>query len=512
MKKSLLLTLFIVLPRLVLAQSTASDLTDIKTNMEYLASDELMGRETATDGEKIASDYIAKKLMEYGVKPFGDNGTYFQNYPLIQSRFLPGSKVKIYHDGKTAVYSFGKDFIIDARRNPDPAYLNKKSKMVFAGFGISAPEYNYDDYSALDITGKTVFVLDDEPLSNDSTWFRGERATQYSFWGTKWRQARERGATGLVIIATDGTMDAWGRLSAWGEGSSIRYPDTSTSSGRNRIPVICVSPEMAKKLLKDEEYSYEELERMFNEREKIPVFAMDKEIDFMLENTEEEVISRNVVGIIEGTDPVLKNEYVSLGGHYDHLGNKTGVVYNGADDNASGTVTVMDIAKRFAYSNENKRSIVVMLYSGEEEGLMGSRYASEHLPFIKDMVANINMDMVGRMSEDSLSVIGASRLSTELGELVEEVNGRTSNFIFDYTFDAPDDPNRFYERSDHYNFARFGIPIVFFFDNMESDYHKPTDDFEKINYAKIQRTSDLAYELALVIANLDHKLTVDKQN
>jgi hypothetical protein len=511
-KKSLLLILFLALPHFVFSQSSQSNLSEIKANLEHLASDEMMGRGTLTEGEILASEFIATKLAEYGVKPYGDNGTYFLNFPLLESKFLPSSKIEIFSGGKKTTYEFKKDFIIDARRNPGKNFLDTKSKIVFAGFGISAPEYNYDDYAKIDVKGKTVFVLDDEPLSSDSTYFRGMRPTQYSFWGTKWRQARERGAAGLVIIATADAMSRWKELGVWGEGAAIRYPDSQQNTTGDRIPVICVSIETAKKLLEDEKFSFDEISEKFNEKKKIPVFELGKEINFLLAVEEEEKMSRNVIGIIEGTHAVLKKEIVSLGAHYDHEGIKNGEVYNGADDNASGTVTVMDVAKRIASSNENKRSVVVMLYSAEEKGLMGSKYISENADYVKDMVANINMDMIGRMSEDTLFCIGASKLSTELGRLVEEVNARTSNFYLDYTFDAPNDPNRFYERSDHYNFAKVGIPIAFLFDNMNDDYHKPSDDSHKINYAKILKVSDLVYGLTLEIANLGHKLTVDGKN
>lgn len=511
-KKSLLLLLLFVLPSFVFSQSSQSNLSEIRSNLEYLASDELMGRGTLTEGEILASEFIARKLAEYGVKPFGDNGTFYQNFPLIESKFLPSSMIEVYSGDKKTTYQFKKDFIIDARRNPGENFLNSKNKIVFAGFGISAPEYNYDDFAQIDVKGKTVFVMDDEPLSDDSTFFRGVRPTQYSFWGTKWRQARERGAAGLVIIATDDAMSRWDQLGLWGESAAIRYPEPLQSASNDRIPVICVSVETAKKLLEDEEFSYDELIEKFTEKEKIPVFALGKQISFHLEVEEEEKMSRNVIGIIEGTDDVLKKEIVSLGAHYDHEGVKDGEIYNGADDNASGTVVVMDVAKRIAESKDNKRSVVFMLYSAEEKGLMGSKYIAENADYVKDMVANINMDMIGRMSEDTLFCIGASRLSTELGKMVEEVNARTSKFFLDYTFDAPNDPNRFYERSDHYNFAKVGIPIAFLFDNMNDDYHKPSDDPYKINYPKILKVSDLVYGLTLEISNLDHKLVVDGKN
>ena len=218
-----------------------------------------------------------------------------------------------------------------------------------------------------------------------------------------------------------------------------------------------------------------------------------------------------MVGIIEGNDPVLKNEYVSFGAHYDHEGIHNGVVYNGADDDGSGTVAILETAKAFALSKQNKRSVVVFFHTGEEKGLLGSSYSANHISYINNIVANINIDMVGRESIDSIYCIGSDKLSTELHNIVEDANKETVNFYLDYSFDDPNDPQRLYYRSDHINYARKGIPIVFFYDYMMQDYHKPTDDVDKINFEKILKTVKLVYNIGLEIANLDHRLVVDKK-
>ena len=512
-KKFIILVFALVLASSALSQNIQGDISEIKENLEYLASDELEGRGTLTNGEYLASDFIAKKFSEYGVKPFGDNGTYFQNFPLIVSRFKPESHVDIItNDGNLTSFKFKSDFIIDARRIPDKHFMGSNSNIVFAGFGITAPEFNYDDYADIDVKGKTVFIMDDEPLSEDSNYFRGVKPTQYSFWGTKWRIARSNGAAGLVIIATPETMERGKALGDLGSEESISYHSNENDGSNNRIPVICISPELAANILSGEKYDFEALDNLFNESKPIPVFDLSKMINFKFIIEEEEKMSRNVVGIIEGYDPVLKHEYVSIGAHYDHEGIKNGVIYNGADDNASGTAAVMEVGKNLANKKKNGRSILLMLYSAEEKGLMGSKYLAENSVYVNNIIANINMDMVGRMSEDTLQSIGSRRLSSQLGDLVEEANSETSNFVLDYRYDAPDDPNRFYERSDHYNFAKQGIPVVFFFDNMDDDYHKPSDDSYKINYEKIAKVVSLVESLTLKLSNLETKLVIDNQN
>ncbi|MCH8171200.1 MAG: M20/M25/M40 family metallo-hydrolase [Bacteroidetes bacterium] len=219
-----------------------------------------------------------------------------------------------------------------------------------------------------------------------------------------------------------------------------------------------------------------------------------------------------MVGIIEGNDPILKNEYVAIGAHYDHLGVIDDKVYNGADDDGSGTVTVMEVAKTLARTKANKRSVLIVFHAGEEKGLLGSRYLTDNLQLIKDkkIVAQINLDMVGRMATDSIYSIGSEKLSSELKKIVEDVNSKTVKFHLDYKYDDPNDPNRFYYRSDHYSYAKHGIPIVFFFDDMRKDYHKDTDEVDKINFKKLKKLSWLVYGITLRIANLDHRLIVDK--
>ncbi|RMD48342.1 MAG: M20/M25/M40 family metallo-hydrolase, partial [Ignavibacteria bacterium] len=220
--------------------------------------------------------------------------------------------------------------------------------------------------------------------------------------------------------------------------------------------------------------------------------------------------ARNVVGILEGKDEKLKDEYIVLSAHYDHLGKRGNDIYNGADDDGSGTVTILDAARTLSIKKENKRSILFVFHTGEEKGLLGSRYFTEHFGNMDAIKANINIDMVGRGSVDTIYNIGSGKLSSEFYELVKNANEESVNIYFDYRFDDPNDPNRFYYRSDHINYARKGIPIVFFYDYMQKDYHKPTDTVEKINWEKIVKMVELTHTIALKTANLDTPLIIDK--
>lgn len=490
----------------VYPQSNIKSIDYLKTDLEMLASDRFAGRETATTGEELAAEYISGQLRQAGIMPFGDNNTYYQHFPLILSTYSETSKITFYtgNDGKTL--TFGTSFLADPRYRPtvEPGV---QSEIIFAGYGITASEYGYDDYKNLDVKGKTVLLLDDEPVSTDTAYFRGERMTRYSFWGTKVRTAKSHGAAGIIILPNIAPGSTWNELVQWSLESSVKLAGTDTTMN---VPVIGISDGEFKSLLDNEKISYDEIMADMKTGKTPVPFALKKRVSYNLVTNKNEVLSKNVVGIAEGTDPVLKNEYIVLSAHYDHEGVKNGEIYNGADDNASGTVSVMEAARWFAANKNNKRSVIFLLVSGEERGLLGSKYYTNTVPYINNVLVNLNMDMIGRESVDSLHCIGSDKLSSELYTIVENVNKRTSKFVLDYRFNDPNDPNRFYERSDHYNFAKRNIPVAFFFDYMNDDYHKPSDDAHKINYEKIYKVTELVYNVALEVANLDHRLVVDR--
>ena len=191
------------------------------------------------------------------------------------------------------------------------------------------------------------------------------------------------------------------------------------------------------------------------------------------------------------------------------MGIQGGKIYNGADDNGSGTVAILEVARKLAISNDNGRSVLVIFHTAEEKGLKGAKFLTRNSPFIDSTMVHINIDMVGRKSEDSIYCIGASKLSTQLGQMVEKVNSNTVNFVLDYKFDDPSDPQRLYYRSDHVHYANHGIPIVFFYDYMLKDYHKPTDTVDKINFIKIVKMTDLIHNLVIDLSNMNSKLVVN---
>jgi Zn-dependent M28 family amino/carboxypeptidase len=258
--------------------------------------------------------------------------------------------------------------------------------------------------------------------------------------------------------------------------------------------------------------------------------APAKVMSFTVTAIKEAVGTQNVVGIWEGGDPVLKNEYVAVGAHYDHVGVGTAVVgdniYNGADDDGSGTVAVLAMAEAFAHSPRPKRSIIFVWHCGEEKGLWGSRYFTEYptVP-LNQIVTQLNIDMIGRSKREGdtnrrnaelsgpneIYVIGSRMMSTELGALSDRVNQSYLNITYNFKYDDPADPNRFFFRSDHFNYARKGVPIIFYFDGEHEDYHRPGDEVSKIDFQKMEKVTRTIFLTGWEIANLPTRPKVDKQ-
>ncbi len=499
----------------------------MRTNLEFLASDELEGREAGTIAEKVAAGYIASQLRNYGVRPFaysshverdGDSLSYFMEFDATKISVGPASYVILYDSssGRDIPLSYGQYFV---NFHDQLVNCNFDAPVVFAGYGITAPEYKYDDYAGLDVKGKIVVALDGEPESDDFAYFDGPIVSSYSsaqFY--KRHRAKELGAKAFIVLAYEGLLSKWDDYVGYFLASKMIFNGEYVSADDpERMPYFYASHKCFEELLSHSPYSYSQIQTLVKERKDIPKFAVKRlNARLRMETKAASTSAMNVIGMIEGNDPKLKNEFVAIGAHFDHLGmNDSGVVFNGADDDGSGTVTVLEVARAFSRSRDNKRSILVVFHGAEEKGLLGSSYLTDEAtakPFqLPQIVSQINIDMVGRESADSIYVIGSGKLSSELKSMNESINKKLKLFTIDYTFDADDDPNRYYYRSDHYNYAKHGIPVAFFFDGMTADYHKSTDDVEKINFTKIEKTATLVYNLTHKIANQKRRLKVDRK-
>ncbi|MGI9137943.1 MAG: M28 family peptidase [Sediminibacterium sp.] len=472
----------------------------LKEKLSIIASAEMEGRETGSPGQKRAAAYIESEFKRMGLQP-GNGQSYQQIYPVYQDALI---EKKLVIAGTS--FEWDKDFKYSLQGINNGNW--NFTEIVFAGYGIVDPSKNINEYENLEVKGKLVVVLDgggSAPLNA-----AGGRAMfnnpASSF--AKTRTASSKGAAGLLIISPDFPKKSPS------ETKSGMYLKASTNAG---FLTVGIAPEVAAKILPI----------VSNGKLAVADFKDIKKanypvaIEIAAKKATENVESSNVIGIIPGTDK--KEEYVMITGHYDHLGKRGDVIYYGADDDGSGTVSVMQIAEAFAAAakkgKQPRRTIVFMTVSGEEKGLWGSEYYSEHPIFPLDKTtADLNIDMVGRvdterLTADSLNyvyVIGHDKLSTDLPIINEAANKASSNITLDYKFDDPNDKNRIYYRSDHYNFARKGVPILFFYDGMLlADYHKPTDTIEKINFDLMQKRVLMIYHTACEIIQRDEMLKRD---
>lgn len=484
------------------------NINNIKTNLEFLSSDELEGREATTRGERLAALYISTQLKKYGVKPFFSDSSYLQPFDVSVSSIDTLSYFSIldFKADQNNIFTFSNDFITRG----DAAYdIDTLTSLVFAGYGISAPEYSFDDYSDTDIKGKFVVILSGEPDDGAETFFKGGEETEYSSNEYKVKNAKEHGAAGCIIPISEQYQMYWEFFKRFSSRPTFKLDD-ATDQADNFLS-FSLNRNSLSKLFDNQAYSYDSLIAISKSNLGLPHFIMSEKFKIDFHVYSEIRKAYNVVGVIEGTDEQLKDEYIAIGAHYDHLGVQNGEIYNGADDDGSGTVTVLEVAKVLAANQNNKRSVLIVFHTAEEKGLFGSEYFTNNFPALDKISAQINIDMVGRESIDTIFSVGSDKLSSELKQIVESVNNKNTQFVFDYKFDGPNDPEKIYYRSDHYNYAKNGIPIVFFYDYMMSDYHKPSDDFDKINFNKIEKTAKLVYNIIDNISNLDHKLIVDKK-
>ncbi|MEI7959539.1 MAG: M28 family peptidase [Chitinophagaceae bacterium] len=506
MKKLLWISLLLV-STMSFAQTT-KDLTKfanvitakgLKEKLSVIASAEMEGRETASPGQKRAAAFIESEFKRMGLLP-GNGNSYQQVYPVYQD-VLTEKKLAV--NGRS--FEWDKDFNFNLQTIAN-GNANFK-EVVFAGFGIVDAEKGINDYENLEVKGKLVVILDgtaNGPVTMGQGGNRAFNANPASPM-SKLRQASSKGAAGLLIVSAD-----FPRKNPTQTKGNM-YMKANVNAG---FLMANVSAEVAGTLLGNASATLAALKEI-----KKGNYTTDATI--AATKTTENLESSNVIAVLPGTDK--KDEYLMLTGHYDHLGKRGDVIYYGADDDGSGTVGVMQMAEAFAIAakkgNKPRRTIVFMTVSGEEKGLWGSDYYSEHPIFPLDKTtADLNTDMVGRVDTerttgDSLNyvyVIGHDKLSTDLPIINEAANKASSNITLDYKYDDPADKNMIYYRSDHYNFAKKGVPILFFYDGMLlADYHKPTDTIEKINFELMQKRVTMVYYTACEIAQREDMLKRD---
>ncbi|MGB0523850.1 MAG: M28 family peptidase [Flammeovirgaceae bacterium] len=480
--------------------------SDLKKHLEILASDEYEGRETGEKGQKMAADYIYKHFKANGlIGPVKSNAAnnYFQPFELVKT-YWKDCTIKT---GTTELKLF-EDFFPYGRFSVD----NKELDVVFAGYGIDTETYS--DYKNLDVEGKIVVVMRNAPTSK-----KIKVPSKYTSTSAKARVARSKGAA-LIIFVYDTDKEFQDKnlvFKGFFSKPSIGFDKKKTKA---RAGTLFTSPSNAAKILNTEAAIFNKAMAKMKKKGKSAAGKFTGKASITVDLKKEPVQTENVLGYIEGTDK--KDELLVLTAHYDHVGVINGEIHNGANDDGSGTVAVLEMAEAFAQAAANghrpRRSILFMTVTGEEKGLLGSQYYSENPIFpLENTVVNLNTDMIGRSDKQHkddpnyIYIIGSDMLSSDLHNLHEEIGERHfPKLSLDYTYNSANDPNRYYYRSDHYNFAKHNIPVIFYFNGTHEDYHKPTDTVDKINFEQAAEVTKLTFCTAWIIANRDTRIEVDK--
>ena len=505
--KRIFVIIFLSLPTLLIAQkktkaiktieklSNSITATDLKKHLYIIAGAEMEGRDTPSPGLEKAGSYIEEHFKLFGLKP-GNGDSYRQYYPLYRDS-VTRSSFKINETN----YELLKDYFPGNNYTAEIAF----SEVVFAGYGIV--DANVDAYKDLEVRGKAVIVLEGSPADYKPTQqgFQNPAGTN-----SKINAASKKGAAAVLIVSKNFPRKAGSQLSRW---SMTKYPASINPFS------FFISENMAASIMGDDGKGI--FDKIKGTKEFAKTYKAN--LDLAYRKTSITTNVSNVLGLVEGTDK--KDEYVIITAHYDHVGKRNDTtIYYGADDDGSGTVSVLELAEAFAKTKAAgkgpRRSILFMTVSGEEHGLLGSEYYSNNpvYPLYKTTV-NLNIDMIGRIGNEYMKdkdstnyvyVIGDNKLSSDLAPITDAVNGTYSKLKLDRKYNDPADPNRFYYRSDHYNFAEKGVPIIFYFNGVHPDYHRPTDTPDKINYSLMEKRAKLVFYTAIEMANRDEMLKRDQ--
>lgn len=475
---------------------------NLKEIIEYLASDSCEGRELGSAGIDRAAHFISAHFAKNNIEKHGDANSYFQK---VGFKWIYWDKLHFKING--VPYKQFWDYLVIPAINDDMEW--SANELAFVGYGID--HKNYNDYKNIDVKNKAVLFFKGEPKNKEGNYILNGTKTP-SEWSSdldmKVDAARKHGAK-LVLVIEDKFkeyVDAH-RAEVVSPDVILDTSETMQIHGINQIVLSTTTAAMLmggsfKKILKAKD--------KINRSGKPNAFLIKAKIDILQKKSVRAVKGQNMIAFIEGTD--RKDEIISLTAHYDHIGMRGKEVFNGADDNASGTSAVMEIAATLQkLKSEGKgpsRSVLCMLVTGEEKGLLGSLYYVNNPLFpLSETKAEINVDMIGRIDpkygtdENYIYVIGSDRINPVLHELNVSVNQTYSQLKLDHTFNSELDPNRFYYRSDHYNFAEKGIPSIFFFSGVHDDYHRVTDDAFKINYSKTTKIARHIFLLTWALAN-----------
>ena len=494
----------------------------IQKHISYLGSDELEGRGTGTRGGDLAADYLAKEFSNYELIPLGNNNSYYQYIQLHGSTPRESSRLTLFDKNDNQyLLNLNEEYIL--LNLGDQTYIPTPLPLIFAGYGITAPEFDYNDYQSIDVEGKIVVVLDGEPLSDNEDYFDGVNPTIYSFADAKKRLAISKGARGIIIIPNldDNPYFDWEWINQNSkfENVQLAYAVTSNLS-------LLFNPLYADKLFMGSPFSIEDIYQM-HRNHRVISFPLQTKISFKGEFDRRDFIAPNILGMIKGSDEELNDTYIILSAHYDHLGIGVPVdgdsIYNGVFDNAAGVAALLEIASVISSMEKKpRRSIIFALFTGEEKGLLGSRYYIDHSPVpLYKTVANINIDGIASFDRFK-SVVGIGSEYSTLEKFLESIASENDLTVSDIPsiFKQTDA----YISSDQITFARAGIPSVLIFEGLDYEsitteegiekfieystkyYHTPKDDLSlPINYEAFVQHTEFIMNFLLTLANSEEE-------
>lgn len=484
---------------------------DIRADITFLASDELAGRNTTSREDRIATEYIAAEFMRLGLKPMGDNGTYFQSMDIVSGEVdKENTAMAATIDGADHRYQFSQDFQW-VRQSLRPGKVC--GPVVFAGYGIDAQEYGYNDFANIDVKGKIALIFIREPQANDAaSKFMGALDTYHAFQWQKLEELRKRGAAGILLI-----QDRIPRVIKPIPPTSPRPASTTSYALAGEmwdIPAFLVKREVADQLLAPSSKKTDDLQAAIDRTLQPASFEIPQSSVCMTKALTglETRQGRNVIALLEGSDPKLKSQTIIVTAHHDHMGVSDGHIYHGADDNASGVAGILGVARALVHGNiRPKRSVLFISYDAEERIFLGSYFYVTHpvVP-INQTVATVNLDMIGRDENDAnwptpadhnsnmVNVLG-TRYNPALRRVIDREN-KTEKLKLDYKMDAVD-PDSLWSRSDHFWFATMHIPQVEFQTGLHPDYHTENDSADRINYPKTTRIVRLVFRSVADLAD-----------
>ena len=507
---------------------------DLRSHLYFLASDEMQGRGVGTLFNEITSSYLAHRFELLGLRPAGTENSYFQYFSLVQSELSEGNQLEIHRqDPSPATPALLKSDFYPSRLS---ARGRINAPVIFVGYGITAPENDYDDYQGVDVHGKLVLLMTHEPgEDDDDSPFEGLILSDYSRELHKVLNAQERGASGVILVQDEANHPGPEKFRkaarvAWPEEISLSHHTLQVWIDEVKIPVAYASRKIAAALLQGENVRLEEIQRQIDRDYEPHSFPLT-EVRATLETAliHHKTLVRNVLAYLPGSDPAFRSEVVIIGAHFDHVGVRNGEIHNGADDNGSGTAGLLEVAEAFAFNaTRPRRSVLFAAWNVEERGLLGSYFyvARPSLP-LANTTAMFQMDMIGRNEEipdsgdrrfrglpkqtaeqntNALNILGYSH-SDDLRQLAIQSNQKIG---LELKFRYDNHPGNLLRRSDHWPFLGKHIPVLLFHTGLHPDYHTPEDTADKINYPKMEKIVRLVFLSSWTAANTPNPPKLDR--